>query len=408
MKARYKAYLRLNLVSIFFIIVSFSSVTLAWFAYSGLSHVKTDVDIKAWYIEMKQGEEKIVHNTKISLKNVYPGMATISETVNIKNLGDSDANVRYAIVSARVLDNENDNYVVDDIITSGYVEDILSHNYPFHINMNLSKNYVLSKGLDTTFEVSVSWPLDSGDNESDSLWGMNAYNFLDEEAKKVKADNTYEPRSAIEIVISIVAEQYVNGDDSSDPRYDLGEEILFDVVSNESCDTLSSTCLKTNVIDVNNKLGDETVTLLPSIDNVYTSGIYSNYDSMLTAITNDWTVSKRSFNVDDVLNVISKDIINANIIRSGISNRVIGNLRYGTRLTDEVNELIASNGYYQFLNDKFPYLASLNCLWIKSNYDADKAFSLNYENITMTKVYGEAKTTSCKVVPIIVANKNNL
>ena len=50
MEKRHKVYLKLNLMSIFFIVVSFISVTLAWFAYSGLASVATEVNVKAWYI----------------------------------------------------------------------------------------------------------------------------------------------------------------------------------------------------------------------------------------------------------------------------------------------------------------------------------------------------------------------
>ena len=36
---------------------------------------------------------------------------------------------------------------------------------------------MLLKTDETIFKVSISWPLESGDDESDSLWGTNAYEF---------------------------------------------------------------------------------------------------------------------------------------------------------------------------------------------------------------------------------------
>ena len=48
MKRKHKLYLKLNLMSLFFIGVSFISVTLAWFAYSGLTSVKTEIGVKAY------------------------------------------------------------------------------------------------------------------------------------------------------------------------------------------------------------------------------------------------------------------------------------------------------------------------------------------------------------------------
>ena len=56
MDARKRIYLKLNLVSLFFIAVSLISVTLAWFAYSGLAKVDTEIDVKTWYIKFQKGE----------------------------------------------------------------------------------------------------------------------------------------------------------------------------------------------------------------------------------------------------------------------------------------------------------------------------------------------------------------
>ena len=74
----------------------------------------------------------------ITLDDVYPGMETVDEIVNIENKGDSDARLRYEIVSARILDND---LSPDTSETVGLLEDNLSHGYPFHVNIDLSKDY---------------------------------------------------------------------------------------------------------------------------------------------------------------------------------------------------------------------------------------------------------------------------
>ena len=38
----HKAYIKINIISLFFIAISSISVTLAWFAYSGLAKVSTE------------------------------------------------------------------------------------------------------------------------------------------------------------------------------------------------------------------------------------------------------------------------------------------------------------------------------------------------------------------------------
>ena len=86
MKKKTKLYLRLNIMSLFFVAVSFISVTLAWFVYTGLSRVTTEVAVKAWYIEIdsKKDKDKESNNVVISLDDIYPGMEPLEEEIKIK------------------------------------------------------------------------------------------------------------------------------------------------------------------------------------------------------------------------------------------------------------------------------------------------------------------------------------
>ena len=45
MEQRHKAYIKLNIMTLFFIAVSFISITLAWFAYSGLITARTEINV---------------------------------------------------------------------------------------------------------------------------------------------------------------------------------------------------------------------------------------------------------------------------------------------------------------------------------------------------------------------------
>lgn len=409
MKPRHKLYLRLNLMSLFFIVVSFISVTLAWFAYSGLSKVSTEIGVKAWYIELQKDGQAVSNDIVISLSEIYPGMDTVSEIVNIKNSGDSDAQVKYSITSARILDKPEDNYVVDEVTTkSNYVEDVLSHDYPFHVNISISKNYALAKGDESSFEVSVSWPLDSDSDAVDSLWGTDAYKFQQNEEIRKNQDVNYQIRPSIQIVISLTAEQFLETPTASDIRYNLGDTVLFDVQNNNSCEEISSTCIKTYVMDVNNKIGDETVTLLPDPKDTYLSGGYSDYSSMLASQTTSWAVSTRPLLVGDILKIISNDVMDSLLIRDSISNSIIGNLNYDGRLNTEIAKAVSYNGYYSFLNEKFGSFTAANCYWTSSEYNVNNGFAVKKIDDNNSKIYGEAKASSCKVIPVIVANKSNL
>ncbi len=408
MKRRFKVYLRINLITLLFLIVSFISLTLAWFAYTGIMRVSTEIDVKVWYIELKKNDETVTNNLILSLTELYPGMETIGEVINIKNLGDSDAQVKYSIMSARILGTPEDNYVIDeDLITSEYVKDRLSHEYPFHINMNLSKGYVLARGGEATFEVSISWPLDSDTDLFDSFWGTEAYKFQVSEQEKKMADPEYKVRPAIEIVINIAAEQYIEEDTTSDLRYNLGDEVLFDVVNNQVCTEISSTCIKTYILDVNNTLGDNVVTLLPDPNIEYLSSVFSDYNDAFSTITNNWTVTTRPLLAEDLLKVISVDMINSVLVRENLSDLIIGNVSYENRVYSVMQKAIDYNGYFSFLIDKFAFLKTPSCYWTRSSYNEDNAFAVTVLDDSRLMLYGKEKAASCNVIPVILADKSS-
>ena len=401
MRKRHRVFIKLNLLSLFLLAVSFISITLAWFAYSGLAGVGTEVDVRAWLVEFKKGEDVVTNNIVISLDDIYPGMDTVTETVQINNMGDSDAQISYSIDSARILDEE---FIGEDSLM---LEDKLSHDYPFHLNINLKKNFVLAKGDTSDVEVSVSWPLDSGNDERDSNWGNAAFNFQENEKNKELQNQDYHANPTLKVIISIKVEQYTGLNDSPDINFLNGNTILYDVVENKKCDKISDTCIKMYVLDVNNKVGDSTVKLLPDLYNNYISGTFDNYQELLNNLVQNWNVSVSPLTIEDIIKVISQDISNSYVVVDGLSNDIIGNVNYQNRLQDEINSVINKNGYYQFLNSRFKFLVTSNCYWINSQYN-DKAFSLIKIDDVNSKVYAEDISATCSIVPVINVAKSSL
>ena len=405
MKTRYKRYLKIYIVPILFIAVSFIFTTFAWFAYTGLKRVTTEIDVKAWYIEMTKSGDVVSNNMVITLDDVYPGMDDVHELVNIENKGDSDAKLSYKVLSARVLNTETNGEELED---NNELVDALSHSYPFHINIELSKKYIAKNGDTSTFEVSVSWPLDSGNDSADSNWGNDAYAFQRSEQTMYENDPNYIIRPAVNILISLTAEQYIESDTESDMRFNMGDLILYDVVSNRKCNSVSSTCLNTYVLDYDNKIGDTTVTLMPSLVGDYSSSTYDDYENTLNTYTSTWTVNSRMLSLNDILNVISHDINNSFLNSDNISPQIIGNISYGTRINTEIAKAITLNGYYTFLNERFPYLVNSNCYWTSTSYNLSSSFALEKLNVLKGEIYAKAKTDTCRVLPIIIAPKEFL
>ncbi len=403
MKIKHR-HIKLNILSLFFIAVSLLSITLAWFAYSGVANTATEIDVKAWYIEFEKDSKPVSNEIVLSLNDVYPGMEQITEKVNINNLGDTDASVSYSIDSARILNEE----LKTDNASTLQVEDELSHDYPFHINISLSKDFVKAKDDSSQFEVSVSWPLDSENNMLDSEWGSKAYEFQKQEEAKKEADSSYEMKTSLRVVISLKAEQYVLNNDALDTDYNYGKLVLYDVVNNKACNEISSTCLKTYVIDESNKVGDVNVTLLPDLFSTYSLGTYNNYTNLLNEVSSTWNVNTRSLKIDDVLNIISKNVESSYLVRDNLSDVIIGKLDYNDRFTNELNKMIDSNGYYKFSNQAYPYFTTSKCYWLNNEYNQDRAFALVKMDDNNSKIYGELKTNQCSVVPVIEVAKANL
>ena len=401
MKKRLRVYAKFNLLSLFLVAVSFISITLAWFAYSGIAGVGTEIDVQAWQIEFKKDSNVVTNDIVISLSDIYPGMETVSEKVEIHNMGDSNAQISYSIQSARILDNEYANVDAD------ILEDKLSHDFPFHLNIGLSKDFVLAKGDSSQIEVSVSWPLDAGDDELDSDWGNAAFECQSEENKKTEENPDYHMRSTLQVVISVKAEQYMTTNEATDMNFSLGNMILYDIQKNEVCSQLGNGCVKTHVIDVDNKVGDTTVRLLPDLFSTYGSGNFDEYTSVFDTITADWGVEVNPLTVEDVTKIISQDVTGSFLIRDNFSDDIIGNIKYNDRLNTELNKLISSNGYYTFMNEKFNYLVTSKCYWLNSEYN-DGAFALVKMDDQRSKVYKEDRATVCEVVPVITVAKASL
>ena len=406
MKNRRKARIKVSLMSIVFSIVSLISVTLAWFVYSGMSKASLDVNVKAWYIELEKNGQKISNQIVISLDDVYPGMQTYSEKIKIKNKGDSDALVKYSLSSARIF---NENKVINDNTTSAELlrlEDELSQNYPFHINMSLDKDFAKAHNDETTFNISISWPLDSGNDELDGYWGNQAYSFQNGEKEAHDSDSSYVVRPSIKIVVNLTAEQYIEGSDAPDLNYPLGKSILYDVVEQKECSNISTNCLNTSVIDVKNTVGDTTVTLLPYMESFDEMTEYSNYDTVYNSLISTWNAQTRKLVLSDLIKPISKDVVNSVIVANNLSDRVIGNVLYNNRLDTQISDFATKGKSYKYSNDNRWSLSS-DCYWINTNYDTNKMFA-GVSNMEYSTIYGEDKTNRCKVIPVIIANKSSL
>ena len=404
MNNRQKRLLKLNIMSLFFAGMSFISITLAWFAYSGLVTTKTEIDVKAWQIKFDKNGDPISNNIVIPLSDIYPGMETKSETINIKNLGDSDASLNYKITSARILDKK-----IESNGEEGYIEDVLAHNYPFHININLSDRYANANDGTGEFTVSVSWPLDGGINGTTIEYSDAEDNKWGNQAQQFQQDNP--DKHAIEIEIKLEATQYLGDAESTDTDYKFGNILLYNPSQNKKCTKISTSCLKTYVINKHSKIVDTEVTIMPDLTGTFDTSTGKNYASGVSRMTSKY-ISARALKLEDILPIISTDVLNTKLIRPGLSNLIVGTLDYSStldnsnRLETHIQQTIDQNAYYRFTTLNFLEFSTNKCIWLDKEYGTNNHFALNQLDSAYSKIYGETKTTTCSIIPVFTVSKS--
>lgn len=383
MKERYKTYLKLNLVSVFFIAVSFISISLAWFAYSGLVRTQTEIDVKAWHIEFDKNGQAVSNDIVISLSDIHPGMDPSYEDITIKNLGDSDAKLSYKIDEVRIFDED-----LSIPFEFGSIEDKLSSDYPFSVNVSYDNKYLKAKTGESALRIGVSWPLDSDNDIEDSKWGSKAYEY----------HQNYPNSPAIKIIISLTAEQ-----NTDDFEYNTGDILLYDINTDKRCNSLGGSCIKTNIINTNVN-NSEDIILLPDLLDTYPTGTFDMYTS-----NNEWNVTKKDMKLYDIVNFISQDIKESYLVRQNLSDKIIGYVEYNNRFDTYINNVVKPyNSYFKFNSSNYGMLNSNYCYWINDEYDSSKGYAIVNDPEKGNIITPYDKSNTCRIAPLIVVDKHFL
>lgn len=403
-KRKRKKHLKVKILTMFFLAVSFLSVTLAWFAYSGLVSGKMDLDIKAWYIEFN-GLDSTSNEIVISLDEVYPGMETVLESIVIRNKGDSDAKLNYNVKSIRIFDNN-----LEVTKEYGIMEDKLTNDYPFSIDITYGDRYIYARSGETIMDISFSWPLDSDRDNEDSYWGNLAYDFHLNENTKPESQR----RSSLKMVIQIQAEQNIDKF-----TYNSARKILYNPVNDNVCAVEENDCYSTYLISPNYN-NSQTVLLLPSFTNDFGTATYDEYVSKVNIATDTWTSEHEYLDLKNILSLVNTDITNTKLIRKivednyNLSDEIVGYIskeeRFETFIQERVIKIIEGNPKYEskfvFSSEKFKYLNEDNkCYWLNYEYDSTRAFALKKDSEGKMKIYPENKDTRCNVSPVIKLSK---
>ena len=160
--------------------------TYAWFIYINTVSNSVDVHIKSWKIDFTDENTPITDYVNVSVNNVYPGMATYTKNIVSHNYSDVPATATFSILSAKIMGTEyitvegreeTGQTALATDPTSAELTASLASDYPFTISLTMSNPIMVPVTGSSSFSVVVSWPYESGDDDLDTQWGINAYNF---------------------------------------------------------------------------------------------------------------------------------------------------------------------------------------------------------------------------------------
>lgn len=150
--------------------------TYAWFIYATKVDTSLSVHVSSWDIEFVSGDEEITTNIEIELDKIFPGMVTFERTIEVHNKGETKAYLTYKLESLEIM---GETFVVDEKngMTSSELEEKMKNEYPFKILINAEGTGVLEQNGSGSFNISVNWPFESGNDALDTLWGNKSYEF---------------------------------------------------------------------------------------------------------------------------------------------------------------------------------------------------------------------------------------
>lgn len=198
---------RVTIRTLFLLSITLIFNTYAWFLYVTTVSSSITAHVEAWHVQFKVDDEVVEREFPILIQHAYPGMANQQKTVAILNDGEKAADIDYAIKSIRIFDDvfvATDQLEAGDTIptgatqtTSATLQSKLQNDYPFDLSITSNKNTIQADDQGS-LTITFSWAYESGDDETDTDYGVEAYDYYQENPDK----------QAIELIIKLIVKQH--------------------------------------------------------------------------------------------------------------------------------------------------------------------------------------------------------
>lgn len=175
---------RLHFRHLLFLGIILASNTFAWYIYMEKISSDINVKVKAWNVSFRLDNQNMEDFINFSVDEIYPGMATYTQSLSVTNDGEVDAQLYYEIVSISVFGTT---YTTEDgSMTENELKNLMRDNYPFKITITTNQDVISKNGGNALFYINVSWDYEStnslgeSNDALDTYWGNQAYTYKQE------------------------------------------------------------------------------------------------------------------------------------------------------------------------------------------------------------------------------------
>ena len=197
-----------KIVLLLLLFFGFASTSFAWFIYNKTVDMSIHGHVKSWDVVIGEGEEG-THEFKIS--DLYPGMDSSTDKINIVNNGEVSADLSINIKSITLFGEvqSEDDYQVT-VSADGRVFTI--EGYPFDLHFEIADKQIASNGV-SQLSFELVWDYENDEAECMVTDDTGTYNKCDREDTELgeksyefssNPDNAQESSLVIELTIDIV------------------------------------------------------------------------------------------------------------------------------------------------------------------------------------------------------------
>ncbi len=170
-----KKKVKLSNLILLIVLLMFNSY--AWFIYNTKVSTSLNAKIEAWDIKYISNGIIEMQNIILDVEKIYPGMDTFTHNITVNNNGDTDAELSFAVRKVEILGQV---YQVNESTTPEALYNKLQNDFPFKVTVTLGSTHLPAHTGTTTVNVKLEWQYESGNDELDTEYGTNAYNFITE------------------------------------------------------------------------------------------------------------------------------------------------------------------------------------------------------------------------------------